>query len=237
MTWSDFYLICFLVGFLLSVLSFLLGNLHFHIPGLGDGGHGGLGDAGHADFGHLDGGHGDFGHADAGHGNFGHGEGEHVSARGAGHGAHVSVLNFGTIAAFLTWFGGAGFVLTRYSSVWFWFGLLIAVAIGIVGASIVFWFLAKVLMKNEQDLNPADYDMVGVLGRVSSGIRAGGTGEIIYSQEGTRHTCGARSEDGAAIEKGVEVVVTKYERGIAYVRRWDELANGIGDSEVTREEK
>ncbi len=224
MTWSDFYLICFLVGFLVSVLSFLLGNFHFHIPGLGDGGH--------ADIGHLDGGHGgDFGHADTGHGDFGHGEGEHVSARGAGHGAHVSVLNFGTIAAFLTWFGGAGFVLTRYSSVWFWFGLLIAVAIGIVGASIVFWFLAKVLMKNEQDLNPADYDMIGVLGRVSSGIRVGGTGEIIYSQEGTRHTCGARSENGTAIEKGVEVVVTRYERGIAYVRRWEELT---GEQSATR---
>lgn len=205
MTWADIYLICFLVGLLLSVLSFLLGNLHF--VGL-DGGHGDVG-------------HGDFGHADAGHGDFGHGNGEHAVT----HGAHVSFFNFGTVAAFLTWFGGAGFVLTRYSSVWFWFGLLLAIAIGIVGASIVFWFLAKVLMKNEQDLDPADYDMVGVLGRVSSPIRAGGTGEIIYSQEGTRRTCGARSEDGNAIEKGAEVVVTRYERGLAYVRRWEDLAN------------
>jgi hypothetical protein len=64
-----------------------------------------------------------------------------------------------------------------------------------------------------------------VLGRVSSTIRAGGTGEIIFSQEGTRQTCGARSENGEALAHGTEVVVTRYEHGIAYVRRWEELAD------------
>jgi hypothetical protein len=64
--------------------------------------------------------------------------------------------------------------------------------------------------------------MVGVLGKLSIPIRAGGTGELVYSQEGTRRVTGARSEDGAAIPKGVEVVVTRYEKGIAYVRAWDE---------------
>jgi hypothetical protein len=58
---------------------------------------------------------------------------------------------------------------------------------------------------------------------VSSSIREGGTGEIIYSQEGTRRVCGARSEDGTAISKGEEIIVTRYEKGIAYVRRWEEL--------------
>jgi hypothetical protein len=65
--------------------------------------------------------------------------------------------------------------------------------------------------------------MVGVLGKLSSPIRAGGTGELIYSQEGTRRVAGARSEDGAAIPKGIEVVVTRYEKGIAYVRTWEEF--------------
>lgn len=55
-------------------------------------------------------------------------------------------------------------------------------------------------------------------------IRVGGTGEIIFSQAGTRKTCGARSEDGAAVEKGSEVIVTRYEKGIAYVRLWEEMA-------------
>jgi len=64
---------------------------------------------------------------------------------------------------------------------------------------------------------------VGVLGHVTSGIHEGGTGEIVYSQEGARHTCGARSEDGSAIERGTEVVVTRYEKGLAYVRVWTDM--------------
>jgi hypothetical protein len=62
--------------------------------------------------------------------------------------------------------------------------------------------------------------MVGVLGRLSIPIREGGTGELIYSQGGTRRVTGARSEDGVAIPKGSEVMVTRYEKGIAYVRTW-----------------
>ena len=132
-------------------------------------------------------------------------------------------LNFGTITAFLAWFGGAGYLLTRYSSLVVSGVLLLAVVAGIAGAR-CFWFVAKVLLKHDRELDPADYDRVGVLGRISSPIRAGGTGEIIFSQEGTRHTCGARSENGEALARGTEVIVTRYEQGIAYVRRWEEMA-------------
>ncbi len=72
-------------------------------------------------------------------------------------------------------------------------------------------------------MDAADYEMTGVLGRVSIPIREGGTGEIIYAQAGTRRTCGARSEAGGAIPKGAEVMVTRYDRGIAYVRLWEEM--------------
>jgi hypothetical protein len=63
-----------------------------------------------------------------------------------------------------------------------------------------------------------------VLGKVSSPIREGGTGEIVYSQMGTRRVCGGRSDDGSAIAQGTEVVVTRYEKGIAYVRLWSEMS-------------
>ena len=69
--------------------------------------------------------------------------------------------------------------------------------------------------------------MVGVLGRLSIPIRAGGTGELIYSQEGTRRVAGARSEDGVAIPKGSEVMVTRYEKGIAYVRKWEDAMDEL----------
>ena len=157
--------------------------------------------------------------------------GHAVAHAHAGHGSILSVLNPVTLAAFLAWFGGTGYLLTRYSSLWFAIGLGVATLSGICGAAIVFLFLTKVLMADDACLDPADFAMTGVLGRVSSTIREGGTGEIIYSQAGTRRTCGARAEDGAAIAKGSEIVVTGYEKGIAYVRLWTDMA-GEEPSEV-----
>ncbi len=136
----------------------------------------------------------------------------------------VSPFNFVTITAFLAWFGGTGYLLTRFSTVWVGLGLTLSVVAGLVGGGIIFLFLSKVLMSDEENMDPADYEMVGVLGRLCVSIRDGGTGEILYSQAGTRRVCGARSEDGSAIAKGTEVVVTRYEKGIAYVRLWSEMS-------------
>jgi membrane protein implicated in regulation of membrane protease activity len=195
MTWADFYLICFALGFAFSLLSYLLGGFHWHLP------HGWGGP-----------------HIHAGHG-MGHGH-----AHAAGNGGEVSFFIPVTTAAFLAWFGGTGYLLSRFSSVWFTLGFLLALASGLIGAGIVFLFLSRVLTSKEENLDPADFDMVGVLGKLSMPIRAGGTGEITYSQAGTRRACGARAEDGSAIAKGTEVVVTRYEKGIAYVRLWTEMA-------------
>ena len=151
----------------------------------------------------------------------------HVHLHAAHGGRGNSWFNVMTLAAFLAWFGGTGYVLEHYYSVWFVVALGISVVSGIGAAAVVFWFFAKVLMSREAPLDPADYDMIGVLGRLSLPIRAGGTGELIYSQEGTRRCSGARSEDGSAIPKGAEVIVTRYEKGIAYVRPWDDFAASI----------
>jgi membrane protein implicated in regulation of membrane protease activity len=153
-----------------------------------------------------------------------HGHPGHPGARGKG--SQTSPINFGTIAAFLAWFGGTGYLLSRYSSIWALLALAVAFISGLGGAAAVFWFLVKVLLKHDRDLDPADFEMVGVLGRLSSVIRENGIGEIIFSQDGTRRAASARSEDGRPIARGVEVVVTRYERGIAYVRPWEEMSEG-----------
>jgi membrane protein implicated in regulation of membrane protease activity len=150
----------------------------------------------------------------------------------AGGGAEgVPWLNFGTMTAFLAWFGGTGYLLERYYAVWFLIALAIAALSGLGGAAIVFWFLAK-LASGDEALDPADYDMIGVLGKLSIPIREGGTGEIVFSQEGVRRVSGARSDDGTAIAKGTEVVVQRYEKGIAYVRRWEDMAGSAEDLAV-----
>ena len=210
MTIADLYLICFVVGFLLSVLSFVFGNLHLHLPHI----HFHLGHAPHVP------------HAPGA---------PHVGgAHGAGT-AELPIINFGTITAFLAWFGGIGYLLTRYSSWLATISLLVAIFGGMIGAAIVFFMVSKFLMKYDKPLDQADYEMVGVLGRICSSIREGGTGEILYTQEGTRWTCGARSETGAAIAKGTEVVVTRYEKGLAYVRPWEEMEREL-DTESSKED-
>jgi membrane protein implicated in regulation of membrane protease activity len=151
----------------------------------------------------------------------GHAGGAHAPSHG---GSQLSPFNLITLTAFLAWFGGTGFLLTRHSAIWFWAALGIAMLSGTGGAAIIYLFLSRILTHPDEALDPADYEMVGVLGRLSMPIREGGTGELIYSQAGTRRVCGARAEDGSAIPKTTEVVVTRYERGIAYVRPWSELA-------------
>ena len=88
----------------------------------------------------------------------------------------------------------------------------------------MFWFLFRVLLAHDKDLDPADYYMIGVLGRVSSTVREGGVGEMIFSQEGVRRAAAIRSETGKPIARGTEVVVTQYKGGIAYVRPWEEMS-------------
>jgi membrane protein implicated in regulation of membrane protease activity len=153
------------------------------------------------------------------HGHFGVGHGA-----AAGHGGQIGPINPITLTAFLAWFGGTGYLLSRHSGLAYASALIVALLAGTGGAAIIYLFMAKVLTSKDEALDPADFEMVGVLGKLSVRIREGGTGEIIYSQAGTRRVCGARSEDGTAILKGTEVVVTRYENGIAYVRRWSEMA-------------
>jgi hypothetical protein len=214
MTWADFYLICFAVGFCFSFFSFVWGGARtgrLHLPHF----HGHVG-------GHLPPAvAGSAGHASAGTAPTGSNDG---GTQAAAHNPGVSPFNFVTLTAFLAWFGGTGYLLTRYSGVWIGFGLLASITSGLVGGGIVFLFLTKVLISEDENMDPADYEMVGVLGRISSAIRAEGTGEMIYTQMGTRRVCGARSEDSSAIDQGTEVVVTRYEKGIAYVRLWSEMS-------------
>jgi len=205
MNWEVFFMGCFIAGFLFTALSFLSGtlHLHFHFPGHG----------------HLHtGGHGGHGSAPGG-------------ARGnaaRAHGPHFSFFNPISLAVFLAWFGGTGYLLVHLRHVWIFAGLGLASLSGLAGASIVFLFVAKFLMREDHALDPMDFEMVGVLGKVSSTIREKGTGEIIFVQQGQRKGCAARGEKAEEIHTGEEVVVTKYEGGVAYVRRWNEMAERVG---------
>ncbi len=197
MTWETFYLVCFLVGLLLSAFTLLggMGHIggHVHIP--------------HAT--HLP-------HAV----HVPHGATGSDGAQGAG---TVPWWNAFSIMIFLCWFGAAGYLLTRYGSFVAGVVLVLAGVCGVAGGAIIFLFLAKVLLPHEHELTADETEVVGAVGHVSSAIRPTGTGEIVYEQLGALRSAPARSEDGVSIPKQEEVFVVRYEKGIAYVRRWEEM--------------
>jgi membrane protein implicated in regulation of membrane protease activity len=168
------------------------------------------------------------------HFHFGHAQ-THVHApqmRG-GVKSSVSPVNGFTLAAFVCWFGGCGYLLAKSGDFGMAVVLGIATLTGLAGGAILFWFLVKVLLPHEHELTAADTDIVGILGLVTGVVREGGTGEIQFSQGGARRFAPARSEAGVALARGTEVVVMRYEQGIAYVRPWDELS-GEGE-EISRD--
>lgn len=205
MHWETFYLVCFVVGLALSALSLLGGMGHFA-------GHVHLPNVGHAP--HLP-----------------HGGALHPSGPGGQGSASVPWWNAFTLMIFLCWFGAAGYLLTRHGSFVALLVLLLAALCGFAGGAMVFLFLTKVLLPHERELTADETDVVGAVGRVSSEIRAGGTGEIVYEQLGARRSAPARAEDGGPIQKQEEVFVTRYEKGIAYVKRWEDAEEGTRDQE------
>lgn len=209
MNWQTFYLVCFGVGLVFSLVSFLSGAFHFHLPVKWHLPH----LHGHAPM-----------HGHAGAQGAGAGPRAGGAARdGAPHGAfHFPILNSASLMVFLAWFGGVGYLLTTRSQMMSVVVLGLAAVAGVAGAALITTFLVKVLDTPDSALEDIDYQMVGAVGKVNVPIRAQGTGEIIYVQGGTRRSAGARSDDGRALQKGAEVVVTRFERGIAYVRPWDE---------------
>jgi membrane protein implicated in regulation of membrane protease activity len=209
MLWSDFYLLCFIVGFSLSVLSFLAGAVHIHLPfkmhlpfhGAGHGAHGGF-------------------HS---HGGGVHSDG---SASTSSHsGAHVSWFNASSAMAFLAWFGGIGYILATRSRFIGVIVLAFAIAGGLTASWMVFKFMVKLMNAESSHLKDEDYRHEGLVCTVTMPVRENGTGEIMYMQNGVRRSAGARSCNGAALEKGAEVVIERYEDGVAYVHRWEEFTS------------
>src|SRR5215467_1932986 len=201
MTWSDFYLLCFLVGFSLSVISFLAGAVHIHLPMKW-----------HLPFHGAHGGH------------HGGGLGKGGLHKGGSSGVQISWFNASTIMAFLAWFGGTGYLLTRHSHLWAVLSLAIAILAGLLAGWVVFRFMVKLVQVDDAPMTSEDRRVEGALATISMPIRENGTGEIIFALGGTRRCAGARSGDGKPIEKGTEVVIERYEKGIAYVKKWDEFS-------------
>lgn len=151
--------------------------------------------------------------------------GSHASGNGHGQsGNHLSPFSLSTLSAFLTWFGGAGHLLTRYSPLTALVISVAALAFGAVGGALFFTAIARFIVPRLTVLHPEDFRVQGAVARVTSTIQPDRIGEIVYTLGGSRHADGARSESGELIERGTQVVILRMEKGIAYVQPWATFA-------------
>ena len=206
MIWSDFYLFCFIFGFSLSVLSFSAGAVHIHLPFKV-----------HLPF------HGSFNGQS--HGGVTHTHGGLAKSASSHNVGHVSWFNASTVMAFLAWFGAVGYILSVYSRIVGVIALAFAIAGGLSASWAVFKFMVKLMNTESSHLKDEDYRHEGLVCTVTMPVRENGTGEIVFLQNGIRRSAGARSCNSKPLEKGAEVVIERYENGVAYVHRWEEFTN------------
>lgn len=217
------FVFCFVFGVATTLITVALGALHG-----GDGGH-------HAHGPHLEGhvgGHGAHGgalHAGGAHGGGVHGGHGGHGALHEGHVDELSPFNLQTITAFMAFFGGVGWLAYTNGGLGPAIALIVATIAGLAGGGVVFWFLVKVLMRGQYFLDPSTMRMEGTVAKVSRAIQPGVTGEVVYLREGSRQSDGAVSVSGEPIPEGTEVVIVRFERGLAHVEPWASYSGESGE--------
>ena len=139
---SALYLICFGLGLVMSIGSLLLGGHSHDFSGSSEGGpHAHIPD-------HI----------------------LHVHHSGSSQAEpHVPLFNMNTFLAFLLGFGAAGFSAQQlFIEIPLYQSIGIAVFIGIISASLIYFFLSKILIRGQSAyLKESDFDLCGVEGIVS----------------------------------------------------------------------
>lgn len=153
----------------------------------------------------------------------GHDVGHDIGHETDGDGVFHSIFNLSALLAFITWFSGVGYLARNGLNLALWIAIILALAFGVAAAWVMTWLLFHVLKINSGEMNRADYEVKGLLARVSGTIRGSGVGEVMFVQQGARHALPARSVTGAPIGRDTEVVILRQERGIAIVQPMAEL--------------
>ncbi|GHO45246.1 hypothetical protein [Ktedonospora formicarum] len=224
------FIACFLFGLLFLLAVAFLGQLSHGHGGVGHDagtGHGlihgvqaHVGDTFHAS-------HASSIHADAHH----HvGGGDHGGEHDGGHGfSLLALLNPTAIVLFLLWFGFFGYLFHNVTNLTLPITIVCAVGSGIILAALIVNLFDRLVGHSEATTVQDISERTGLVGKVNMAIPANSLGEIIYiSPGGHRKTIPARSADGRRLERGQEIVVLSYQRGIAEVDTWEHFIEQEG---------
>jgi membrane protein implicated in regulation of membrane protease activity len=122
------------------------------------------------------------------------------------HGGGPGIFSARIMASFLTAFGVGG-VVARYYGLSHPAASGVGVVSGIVLAGIVYQF-ARFLYSQQASSDVRMTNLVGRSAEVSVGIPADGVGQIALTVGGERYEHIARSSDGRALLRGMDVIIT-----------------------------
>ncbi len=120
-----------------------------------------------------------------------------------------------TLAAAALWFGGVGLIAEGNR-----FALILAILAALAGAALIRGVFGALIHAGTAPLSST---AEGAIATVNATIRTDGLGEVIYTLEGLHRSVAAQSEDGLVIPRGTTVVITRRERGIAWVEPLEPL--------------
>ena len=130
-------------------------------------------------------------------------------------------LNLPALAALMVVFGAVGYLLVRNSTLET--GAIAAVSIGAGGTG---WLAMSFVMAkwalHPSGLNARDEaeEIQGQLARVVMPITAEALGSIRYERNGREHDAPARAITGGNLEANTDVVIDRFDDGIAVVEDW-----------------
>ncbi|MBN1665124.1 MAG: NfeD family protein [Deltaproteobacteria bacterium] len=122
---------------------------------------------------------------------------------------HFSPLSPVVIAMFLTAFGAAGMICLKAFKLPIYYGLTIAVLVGLAVAAVTFFIFVTLFSKTQGSSESNVASIIGKEAEVITPIPADGVGEIAYISKGARYTAPARSALQTDIRSHTIVTVDK----------------------------
>lgn len=140
-----------------------------------------------------------------------------------GVGDGLDFLNPVLIFAFITILSACGYLLERFSSLYYLLILGIGAAAAFIVVALLNVFVLVPLSSAEESLVYTETDLKGRIGKVITPIPADGFGEVMIESTSGRIAKPATSFDKVEIPNGVDVLVVDVKNGVLQVAERNEL--------------
>ncbi len=127
------------------------------------------------------------------------------------------------IMSALTTFGGAGVLLTTYSSLPMALTIILSLGLGLLLSVLFYFFYVKPMENTENSTGFSIQDLVGMVGEVTIPIPKEGYGEIVLSIGGSLSNQIAASFEGSEIPTGTKALVIEIREDTLLVSPYDQL--------------